>query len=117
MADRADYPAESTAMSTVAAVPPAFDALIQALREPSCYPHPVETVRVVETHISCVLLAGEFAYKLKKPVDLGFLDFSTLERRRHFCEEELRLNRRTAPQLYLDAVSYTHLTLPTNREV
>jgi len=82
MADRADYPAESTAMSTVAAVPPAFDALIQALREPSCYPHPVETVRVVETHISCVLLAGEFAYKLKKPVDLGFLEM-------FFCSIEM----------------------------
>ena len=62
---------------------------------------PVETI---ETHISTVLLAGEFAYKLKKPVSLGFLDFSTLAQRRFFCEEELRLNRRTAPQIYLDVV-------------
>lgn len=57
--------------------------------------------RVLETHISWVLLAGEFAYKLKKPVRLPFVDYSTLERRRHFCEEELRLNRRLAPGLYL----------------
>jgi aminoglycoside phosphotransferase family enzyme/gluconate kinase len=63
----------------------------------------VAGVRVLETHISWVLLTGAWAYKIKKPVDLGFLDFSTLELRRHFCEEELRLNRRLAPQLY-DAV-------------
>lgn len=56
----------------------------------------------IETHISTLLLAGDFAYKLRKPLALGFLDFSTAERRRVDCEEELRLNRRTAPQLYLD---------------
>jgi hypothetical protein len=61
-------------------------------------------VRVLETHISWVLLTGEFAYKIKKPVYLGFLDFSTLGLRRHYCEEELRLNRRLAPELYLDLV-------------
>jgi len=64
-------------------------------------------VEVVETHISWVLLAGDFAYKLKKPVDFGFLDFSSLAARRHFCDEELRLNRRLAPQLYLDVVAIT----------
>ena len=58
-------------------------------------------VELVETHISWVLLTGDIAYKIKKPVDLGFVDFSTLELRRHFCAEELRLNRRLAP----DAVS------------
>jgi len=58
-------------------------------------------VQVIQTHISYVLLTGQFAYKVKKPVDFGFLDFSTLARRRHFCEEELRLNRRAAPDLYL----------------
>ncbi len=57
--------------------------------------------RLIETHISWVLLAGERAYKIKKPLDLGFLDFSTLEKRRFFCEEELRLNRRLAPDYYL----------------
>ena len=58
----------------------------------------------IETHISTLLLAGDFAYKLRKPLALGFLDFSTAERRRVDCEEELRLNRRTAPQLYLDVL-------------
>lgn len=61
-------------------------------------------VRLLETHISWVLLAGQFAYKIKKPVSLGFLDFSSLEARHYYCEEEIRLNRRLAPQLYLDVV-------------
>lgn len=63
--------------------------------------------QVIETHISSVLLAGEHALKLKKPVALDFLDFSTLDARRRFCDEELRLNRRTAPQLYLDVLPVT----------
>jgi hypothetical protein len=79
--------------------------LIRALLDPRRYDHPVEGVELVETHISWVLLAGEYAYKIKKPVDLGFLDFSTLAKRRHFCEEELRLNRRLAPQIYLAVVA------------
>jgi hypothetical protein len=78
--------------------------LVEALRDPARYPHPAGRVELIETHISWVLLAGDFAYKLKKPVDLGFLDFSTLAARSHFCEEELRLNRRTAPELYLEVV-------------
>jgi uncharacterized protein len=61
-------------------------------------------VELIETHISWVLLAGEHAYKIKKPVQLGFLDFSTPAARQHFCEEELRLNRRLAPSLYLDVL-------------
>lgn len=80
-----------------ASLPP----LIQALHDPARYPHAVDAVELIETHISWVLLAGDYAYKIKKPVNLGFLDFSTLEKRRHFCHEELRLNRRLAPQLYL----------------
>lgn len=78
--------------------------LIRQLLEPAAYPHGVRETQLVETHISWVILTGEFAYKVKKPVELGFLDFSTLELRRHFCEEELRVNRRTAPELYLDVV-------------
>lgn len=78
--------------------------LIASLSKPEAYPHPVAPVEVLETHISWVILTGTYAYKIKKAVKLDFLDFSTLERRRHFCEEELRLNRRTAPQLYLDVV-------------
>ncbi|MFP4335952.1 MAG: hypothetical protein ACLFQC_10830, partial [Wenzhouxiangella sp.] len=81
--------------------------LIDALRNPACYPHPVETVELLQTHISWVLLAGDYAYKIKKPVDFGFLDFSDLAGRRHFCQEEIRLNRRTAPDLYCDVVALT----------
>ncbi len=91
------------------AAAPASEALEQAAarvrrlaEEPAGrFPHPVERVQLLQTHISWVLLTGPYAYKLKKPVDLGFLDFSTLARRRHVCEEELRLNRRFAPELYL----------------
>jgi hypothetical protein len=82
-----------------------LDRIVAALRDPRRYPHPVERVDSVETHISHVLLAGAFAYKLKKPLELGFLDYSTLARRRRACEEEVRLNRRTAPELYLGVVS------------
>jgi hypothetical protein len=74
------------------------------LRDPACYPHPADRVELIETHISWVFLVGDYAYKVKKPVDLGFLDFSTLEKRRFYCEEELRLNRRTAAGLYLAVV-------------
>jgi aminoglycoside phosphotransferase family enzyme/predicted kinase len=79
-------------------------ALLDRLLTPAAYPHPVQYVKLIETHISWVFLTGDYVYKVKKPVDFGFLDFSTLERRRHFCEEEVRLNRRFAPMLYLDAV-------------
>src|SRR5437870_196776 len=78
--------------------------LIQALSEPSAYPHAVDEVEVRHTHISVVFLAGNYAYKIKKPVSLGFLDFSTLEKRRHFCSEEVRLNRRLAPDVYAGVV-------------
>jgi len=84
---------------------PGLDRLIAALRAPERYPHAVQEVEVLQTHISCILLAGDYAYKIKKPVNLGFLDFSTLQARRHYCEEELRLNRRTAPGLYLDVIA------------
>lgn len=78
--------------------------LIEALRRPEAYPHAVERVEIRQTHISVVALAGPYAYKVKKAVDLGFLDFTTLDRRRHFCEEEVRLNRRLAPEVYLGVV-------------
>jgi len=79
--------------------------LITGLLRAEAYPHPVQAVRLIETHCAWVLLTGEFAYKIKKPVDFGFLDFSTLEKRRFYCEEEIRLNRRFAPQIYLDVVA------------
>ncbi|OGB28734.1 MAG: hypothetical protein A3F78_15990 [Burkholderiales bacterium RIFCSPLOWO2_12_FULL_61_40] len=78
--------------------------LIQALLEPRRYPHAVAQVELVQTHISWVLLAGEFAYKVKKPLKLPFLDFSTLARRHACCQDELRLNRRFSPEIYLDVV-------------
>jgi uncharacterized protein len=81
--------------------------LIDALSRTSSYPFPVQKVEVRQTHISVVFLAGAYAYKVKKPVDLGFLDFGSLEKRRHFCEEEVRLNRRLAPTVYLGVVPIT----------
>jgi aminoglycoside phosphotransferase family enzyme/predicted kinase len=81
--------------------------LIESLSAAAAYPYPVEEVEVRHTHISVVFLAGPYAYKVKKPVALGFLDFSTLEKRRHFCDEEVRLNRRLAPAVYLGVVPLT----------
>ena len=78
--------------------------LIQALLQPQRYPGAVLQVELVQTHISWVLLAGEFAYKFKKPLKLPFLDFSTLAQRQVCCTDELRLNRRFAPDLYVDVV-------------
>lgn len=78
--------------------------LIEALTKVACYDHPVERLELIETHISWVILTGRYAYKIKKPLNLGFLDFSTLEKRRFYCEEELRLNRRLAPHIYLAVV-------------
>ncbi len=79
--------------------------LITALRTTLPGASPAAPATLIETHISWVLLAGGLAYKLKKAVDLGFLDFTTLAARRHFCDEELRLNRRLAPDIYLDVVA------------
>jgi aminoglycoside phosphotransferase family enzyme/predicted kinase len=78
--------------------------LIAELSDPAAYPFPVELVEIHQTHISVVFLAGSSAYKIKKPVNPDFLDFSTLDKRRHFCEEEVRLNRRLAPDVYLGVV-------------
>lgn len=79
-------------------------SLIDALSHPEAYPYPAGEVEVLQTHISVVFLAGPHAYKIKKPVNLGFLDFSTLEKRRHFCDQEVRLNRRLAADVYLGVV-------------
>jgi aminoglycoside phosphotransferase family enzyme/predicted kinase len=81
--------------------------LIECLSDPAAYPNKVGAIDICHTHVSVVFLAGPFAYKVKKPVELGFLDFSTLEKRRHFCEEEVRLNRRLAPHVYLGVVPIT----------
>jgi len=80
------------------------ERLIESLLHGTAYPHPVDNIRLLETHISWVILTGSFAYKIKKPIKLEFLDFLSLERRKYFCGEELRLNRRWAAELYLDVV-------------
>jgi len=80
------------------------EKLISSLLHDSAYPHPVDNIRLIQTHISWVILTGRFAYKIKKPIKLEFLDFSSLERRKYFCDEELRLNRRWAAELYLNVV-------------
>lgn len=77
---------------------------IQYLMDVASYPHRAIDVRLLQTHISYIVLVGECVYKWKKPVNLGFLDFSTLEDRRYFCEQELSLNRRLCPDVYLDVV-------------
>lgn len=78
---------------------------ITALLRPEIYPHPAAEIKLVQTHISYVLLAGEYVYKLKKPVNFGFLDFTTLVKRQHFCGREVELNRRLCPDLYLGVVA------------
>jgi len=81
--------------------------LVQSLKNHSFYSHSVSEITILETHISWVILTGPFAYKIKKPVDLGFLDFSTLTLRYQACLDELRLNRRIAPNLYLEVIPIT----------
>jgi aminoglycoside phosphotransferase family enzyme len=82
-------------------------ALRKVLLNPEIYPDRPKDVKFVETHISLVFLTGNYAYKVKKPVDFGFLDFTTLEKRKYFCEQEVILNRRLAPNLYLGVVKIT----------
>ncbi len=81
-----------------------LNRLIASLSLPAAYPVPVEAIETRQTHISVVFLTAEHAYKIKKPVNLGFLDFSTLALRRHFCQEEVRLNARLAREVYLGVV-------------
>ena len=83
------------------------DWLFKQLKKPEVYGNEVSSVKVLQTHISYVFLTGKFAYKVKKPVNFGFLDFSTLEKRKYFCEEELRLNQRLCPRMYLEVVAIT----------
>ena len=78
--------------------------LIESLAHGRAYDHPVQDIQILDTHISWVVLTGKFAYKIKKPVKLAFLDYSTLQKRKRYCELELALNRRWAPDLYLDVV-------------
>jgi aminoglycoside phosphotransferase family enzyme/predicted kinase len=90
-----------------AATIPIDSGFIESLLNPAAYAHPVSSVELVETHISWVLLASEYVYKIKKPIALDFLDFSSLERRKFYCDEEIRLNRPFAPEIYVDVVPIT----------
>lgn len=80
------------------------EQILAFLTSPASYPHAPPEVRSIQTHISWVFIAPPFVFKVKKPVNLGFLDFSTLEKRRHFCQRELELNRRLCPDVYLEVV-------------
>jgi aminoglycoside phosphotransferase family enzyme/predicted kinase len=80
------------------------ETLIRGLRRPAAFPHDVDRVSMLETHISYVMLTGRYAYKIKKAVSLGFVDYRALDDRRRYCDEEVRLNRRLAPDIYLDVV-------------
>src|SRR5690606_13198519 len=80
---------------------------LATLLKPQAYPHAVADVRLVETHMSWVLLTGEFAYKIKKPVSYSFVDLRSAERRAFYCREELRLNRRFARNLYIEVCAIT----------
>jgi hypothetical protein len=78
--------------------------IVQAMLKPETYDEPVESVRMLQTHISWVFLTGKYAYKVKKPVRFSFLDYSTLAKRKYYCHKELRVNRRLCPDIYLEIV-------------
>ncbi len=81
--------------------------LVEKLLNPGAYPHNPARVELLQTHISYIFLAEDLVYKIKKPVDFGFLDFTTLEKRLFYCREEVRLNRRLAPDVYIGVVAVT----------
>lgn len=83
---------------------------LKSLLKPSAYPEPTTAVHLVQTHVSFIFITDAFAYKIKKPVDFGFLNFSTLDRRRFYCNEEVRLNRRLCPDIYLGVVEVREST-------
>jgi Uncharacterized protein conserved in bacteria len=79
--------------------------IVDAMQNPQTYPEPTGKIELIQTHISFVFLTEKYVYKIKKPVNFGFLDFSTLEKRKHYCEKELELNRRLCPDIYLEVVT------------
>ena len=80
---------------------------LKYLQKPETFGYKVKSVKILQTHISYIALTGRYCYKVKKSVNFGFLDFSTLENRKYFCKEELRLNKRLCPEIYLDVVRIT----------
>ncbi len=87
---------------------PQTAALVEALLQPETYPHHPERVELVQTQMSFIFLTGDFAYKVKKPVDLGYLDYTTLEKRGYFCQQEVELNRRLCPEVYIGVLPITY---------
>jgi len=88
-----------------------MERIICALSNPSIYPHHPDSVQVIQTHISIVFLAGALVYKVKKPLSLGFLDFTTLDKRKFFCQQEVDLNSRFSRDIYIGvALIYESLT-------
>jgi len=81
--------------------------LVASMSNPAFYPHGPDDVQLIQTHISWIFIAGDLVYKVKKAVDFGFLDFTTLEKRKYYCEQEVVLNRRFAPDVYVDVVAIT----------
>ncbi|HID42829.1 MAG TPA: hypothetical protein EYP30_03495 [Archaeoglobaceae archaeon] len=79
-------------------------SLVEDLLNPEAYPEKVSQIELIQTHISFVFLTDRLVYKIKKPVNFGFLDFTTLERRKYYCEQELILNRRLSPEVYIDVI-------------
>ncbi len=88
-------------------MPETENTIVKAMLDPGFYDHPVDQVKLIETHISWVFLTGRYAFKVKKPVDFGFLDFTRLEKRKFYCEEEVRLNSRLAEEIYLNVIPIT----------
>jgi len=82
-----------------------FSVLLEALQNPKIYPEKPVSVEILQTHASAIFLVGKHVYKIKKPVNFGFLDFSSLEKRKHYCHEEVILNRRLCPEVYLGVVA------------
>ena len=85
-----------------------MSSILKDLSNPDCLPDKTESVSVVQTHISFVFIADKFVYKVKKPVNLGFLDFSTLEKREYYCQQEIILNRRLSKDVYIDVLPITY---------
>ncbi len=81
--------------------------MVQALLEPKAYPEPTQGVKLAQTQMSFVFLTDSYVYKVKKPVNLGYLDYTTLDKRRFYCQKEIELNRRLCPDVYLDVVPIT----------
>jgi uncharacterized protein len=116
-------PCDASTLPLTGAESPPTAEVVRFLSDPSSYPEQTESVTVIETHMAYVFLTDEFAYKLKKSVRFDFLDFSTEALRRHVCEEEVRLNRRLAPDVYLgvlplvrDARSALHVGMKPESE-